>query len=125
MRVRGTCHYCGQIRDVVVGDNTDLSQEEIDYFAALDCDCAGSRKVQDLENDKNVTEANIDTLFEGKEDHPAADILKKCIPLIQHSSISSISLQLNETTKINLGTTSKGALKVAKTVTIKSELKAE
>ena len=125
MKVRGTCHYCGQIRDVVVGDNAELSQDEIDALVALECDCDGGRKAQDLENDKNVTEANIDTLFEGKENHPAADILKRCIPLIQHSSISSISLQLNETTKINLGTTSKGALKVAKTVTIKSELKAE
>ena len=122
MRGRGTCHYCGQIRDVVVGENAELTQEEIDKLAADQCDCYGAKTQQKLDDDASMTEKNIDELL---SDSPAADILKKCIPLIQHSSINGISIQLNETTKVSMGTTTKGALKVTKTTTIKQEKKAE
>ena len=120
MRAEGTCHFCGQIKSVVVGEG--LTQDEIDKIVESECDCDGARTEQRLIEDANVTEKNIKELL---EEHPAADILIKLIPLIQHSSVASVSMQLNETTKITMGTTTKGALKVAKTVTVKTERKSE
>jgi len=120
MRREGVCRFCGQIKSVVVGEG--LTQDEVDKIVASECDCEGAKTNQRLEEDANETEANIRELL---EEHPAADILIKLIPLIQHSSVASVSMQLNETTKITMGTTAKGALKVAKTVTVKTEKKTE
>lgn len=120
MRREGTCRFCGQIKSVVVGEG--LTQEEVDRIVELECDCDGAKTEQRLANNATKTESDIDELLEG---HKAADILKACIPLIQHSSISSIGMQINETTKVSLGTTTKGALKLTKTVTIKQERKSE
>lgn len=120
MRREGTCHFCGQIKSVVVGEG--LTQEEVDRIVESECDCDGARTEQRLADDAAQIENDIKELL---SEHKAADILKECIPLIQHSVISSIGIQINETTKVNLGTTSKGALKFAKVVTVKQERKAQ
>ena len=120
MRREGTCHFCGQIKSVVVGEG--LTQEEVDRIVESECDCDGARTEQRFAEDANQIENDINELL---ENHKAADILKACIPFIQHSAISSVGIQINETTKVSLGTTSKGALKFAKTVTVKQERKAE
>lgn len=120
MRREGTCHFCGQIKSVVVGEG--LTQEEVDRIVESECDCDGARTEQRLANDATKIENDIKELL---GDHKAADLCYACIPLIQHSAISSVGIQINETTKVSLGTTSKGALKFAKTVTVKQERKAE
>jgi len=120
MRCRGVCRFCGQVKDVVVGKH--LTQDEIDKIVASECDCDGAITEKRLADDAAMTESNIKELL---EEHPAADILIQLIPLIQHSSVASVAMQLNETTKVTMKTDAKNCLKVAKTVTVKTERKTE
>ena len=59
----GCCIYCGQTQLVVAGE--DLTEDEINKLATLQCNCDEAQALQKVEQKKTYAEANIKRLFEG------------------------------------------------------------
>lgn len=58
-RAQGTCKYCKQIRIVMVGDDENLTQEQIDDRATRGCNCDTAREMQRREDTYNDAMATI------------------------------------------------------------------
>ena len=60
-QVTGCCVYCGQTKIVVGGD--DMTEEQIDKQATLQCDCDEAQWLQRAARKKTYADANIKRLF--------------------------------------------------------------
>lgn len=114
----GACIYCGQTQMVTGGE--DLTPEEIDKLATLQCNCDAAQALQKLEQKKTYAEANVRTLFEN-DGSAAVDLLLRAVTPLASKNIKKLSLVTTDGVKATL-TAKENSIKVERTVTDHSAL---
>lgn len=114
----GACVYCGQTQMVVGGD--DLTPEEVDKLATLQCNCEGAQMVQKIEQKKTYAEANVRKLFDD-DGKAAVDVMLRAVDPLARRQIVKLSLTTIEGVKATL-TAKENSIKVERIVTDRSAL---
>lgn len=114
----GFCKYCGNSRIVKLKDEgIEYTQTMLDEMAAEQCDCEGACHQRKKEADRETASAYIDNVVD-KEALAAA--LKNFIEVLQDYKAQSISVKVDDKTKISLSIGQDGALSVQRTDTLKT-----
>lgn len=118
----GSCAYCGQMMSF----HTDGSwgQEQLNELATLGCSCPHAKRYQALHKAKDAAERKIRKLFgrgadmkdaEDAEDETVS-MLIKLVGLIADEQIQSASIVIAPRLKAKMSVSSKGTIKVKRTI---------
>lgn len=105
-----TCPFCGQAQ-IREGVATELSEEELEEFAKLHCDCNGAKLYQRKESKMGKAKAQILNWFGGEE----SEFTKKAMEIVQmviHYQMDSATLVDRFGTKLKVSLSGKGNLKI-------------
>lgn len=130
---QGCCIFCGQIyqltyeRDIEPHtlnkiDGYNSLDDEYNHIATMHCSCNDARHYQHIYNSRLRARENIDKLF--TEDTCAAqkELLKEIADFIAGSKVKRCSMVLGDNIKASLSMTTKGSIKVKRTVVNEAEL---
>lgn len=117
----GACIYCGQIFNLQTsGQCTD---EQLNRWATEQCDCSGARIERKAAESEEKAKDNIEKLF--RENSPeAADLMKLAVRPVREQKIASITVDTGFGAKGSVKLSSKGAIKVEKSISRKTSLEA-
>lgn len=115
----GFCKYCGNSRILKLSEEelAIYTQTERDTIASEQCDCEGACHQRKKEADRDTASAYIDNVVD-KEALAAA--LKNFIEVLQDYKAQSISVKVDDKTKISLSVGQDGALSVQRVDTMKT-----
>jgi len=114
----GACIYCGQTQLVVGGE--ELTEDEINKLATLQCNCDEAQALQKMEQKKTYAEANIKRLFTDDGQLLVETLLKVVQPLACQR-IKKLSVTTSEGIRATL-TAKENSIKVERTEVKKSAL---
>lgn len=114
----GYCKYCGNSRIVELPNpDKDYTQEDLDFYAADQCTCEGACHARKRQADRETAASYIDNLVD-KEQLAAA--LKNFIEVLQDYKAQSITVKVDEKTKLSISVGQDGALSVQRVDTMKT-----
>ena len=110
----GGCKFCGQMVQFEVPDKA-YSLEDLDILATHNCTCPDAireRKIQ-----KAIAEAHgsIDEIF--ALDEPERVCLKSIVTMVGTGKFDSVSIKMDNRTKVGIKMTSKGNIRIDKSIT--------
>lgn len=114
----GCCIYCGQTQLVVAGE--DLTEDEINKLATLQCNCDEAQALQKIEQKKTYADANIKRLFEN-DGAGLKQIMLSATGCLAAQNIKKISITTAEGVRATL-TAKENSIKCERTVTDKKSL---
>lgn len=115
----GACPYCGQMKDIEVLNEAEVSTEMIDDMVMLQCDCQEAINEQRRRNKIEKAEKDIESLFADADGIQA--ILKEGLRQLVGYQIDSLTIK-NGLVSAKLAETAKGGIKVERTITKKESL---
>lgn len=120
MLVKGTCKFCKQVFMVSEEDPDYISGgRNLDKIATLRCTCEESRDYQYREAQKERAYDNIDLAF--NDYTTMKDALRAAVQGMVDQKLLSVTMKNGEGVTGKLTVTSKGTIKVSKTVSKKVE----
>lgn len=105
--VIGYCRFCGQSM-MIESENKD-DQELINYEVSKHCLCDGARLERSREQQKMITEVNLDEVV-GEINQDIADIMKMFIQEMQEGRANAVTLKLANDITVSMKYNSKGEL---------------
>lgn len=114
----GCCVYCEQTQLVVAGE--DLTEDEINKLATLQCNCDEAQALQKVEQKKTYAEANIKRLFEG-DCAGLRHVLLESTGCLAAQNIKKITVTTADGVRATL-TAKENSIKCERTVTDKKSL---
>lgn len=120
----GACRYCGQTK--AIHPLFDLTEEDADERATWECDCEEAKSEREKRDRRDRAVAAVRSKFEPDaspmEAAPAAvvEILINAVDLILAEEAESVTVNISKSIKAKISMTSKGAVKVERTKTIKT-----
>lgn len=114
----GCCIYCGQTKLVVGGD--ELTQEEIDKIATLQCGCDDAQALQKIEQKITYAQANIERLF-AADGGAVMEVLLNAVEPLACQRIKKATLVTGEGIRATL-TAKENSIKVERVETNKKAL---
>lgn len=120
--VEGACPYCGQIKMIEVIGEAGVTGEQIDDMAMMQCDCPEAQNERFRRKKIKKASVDIKTLF--ADDEKTAEIavlLNAGLTAMVHHKISKMTIEIDDI-KAKLSETSKGGIKVERTITKKEAL---
>lgn len=115
MKQLGTCRFCGQENMIVVG--RELSEEEIDELATMECKCQEAREYQSRKDSLNAAEAWIDA---HSWDEKTKEVFEKAAEAVVEKVVDRVTVKkddFNYTIKMN----GEGHLTISQKQTISGE----
>ena len=117
----GACVHCGQIFQMQTAGN--CADEQLDKWATEQCDCVGARLERKAVESEEKAKENIEKFF--REQCPeAADLMKMAVRPVREQKIASVTVDTGFGTKGSVKLTSKGSIKVEKSISKKTSLEA-
>lgn len=113
----GACKFCGQITAIEVPE--DWLDEEKNEYATEMCKCpeADWYRLNKLKKEKG--RKRVRSLFERDQSDAVKSFLQAAVELIADEDISSITVKIDDVTKADIKTGSKGSIRVERTDTTK------
>lgn len=113
----GACKFCGQITAIQVPG--DWMDEEKNEYATEMCKCpeADWYRLNKLKKEKG--RKRVKSLFERDQPDVVKEFLQAAVELIADEDISSITVKIDDVTKADIKTRSKGGIRVERTDTTK------
>lgn len=113
----GACKFCGQITAIEVPG--DWPDEEKNEYATEMCKCpeADWYRLKKLKKEKG--RKRVRSLFERDQSDEVNGFLQEAVELIADEDISSITVKIDDVTKADIKTGSKGGIRVERTDTTK------
>lgn len=111
----GTCKYCKQRVLVQIPGEGDVPEDYADDVASEECTCTKAREERDKKNAKSEAFSKISMLFDDYSD--AKNLLVEAVQPLISTGIESISIKIDKKTKATMKITSKGKIRVEKTIT--------
>lgn len=112
----GVCKYCGQTQ--LVKGGAEMTEEQINKAAALQCNCEGAQTFQNAENKITQAESNVKAVF-AEEGPQLIKALTALLPDLAWKRITKVSLVTGEGIRATL-TAKDSTIKVERTETIKT-----
>lgn len=113
----GACIYCGQIYQLKTSGK--CTDEQLDAWATQKCGCTNARLERIKEETAEKAKNNIEKLF--REEYPEmADIMRISVDMLADDKIAGITVDAGKGIKGKMTITSKGKIKVEKTVSKKT-----
>ena len=113
--MEGTCRYCGTIQPVMAADQSDA-----DNKISLDCPCGGAAKAKKrihiLDNIEAIAGDNAVKMGFSSVEGGTLSWLKRAGELVLEGKVDKVSVDINGT-KVVLGITAKGDVKVKRNKT--------
>lgn len=113
----GACKFCGQIAAIEVPG--DWSNEKKNEYATEICKCAEADWYRLNKLKKEKGRKRVKSLFERDQSDVVREFLQEAVELIADEDISSITVKIDDVTKADIKTGSKGGIRVERTDTTK------
>lgn len=110
----GGCKYCGQIVTFETEDKP-YTLADLDTMASERCSCTEAMRQRRVGNAIRKAQEDIDEMFALEEDERTT--MKACASLVGMGRFQNVSLKIDERTKVTIKLTSKGNIKIDKSVT--------
>lgn len=113
----GACKFCGQIAAIEVPE--DWLDEERNEYATEMCECPEADLYRLNKLKKENGRKRVKSLFERDQSDAVKSFLQAAVELIADEEISSITVKIDDVTKADIKTGSKGGIRVERTDTTK------
>lgn len=113
----GACKFCGQIAAIEVPGG--WSDEERNEYATEMCECPEADWYRLNKSKKEKGRKRVKSLFERDQPDVVKEFLQAAVELIADEDISSITVKIDDITKADIKTGSKGGIRVERTDTTK------